>query len=201
MSYNQLETESIIDNFFRPTERKLEKIINDENEVINEETMNYIYQMTELKKSKKKPVIINTPINDIFKDKNMRDIIFEYKRESMINDEKDFESLIQKGKDTNHTEDYKYIGDLKIGDRYGDRYDGVYQIVKITAKSAIALPVEYIKIDVEIPDKYNKFGYDRSYKKYTDKLGTKKQTKRKTTVVTFLNQDYEICFFSKFFFN
>ena len=38
MSYKELQIESVID---------------DENEVINEETMNFIYQMTELKKKKK----------------------------------------------------------------------------------------------------------------------------------------------------
>jgi hypothetical protein len=195
MSYKelQIETECIIDNFFRPTELKLEKIINDENEIINEETMNYIYQISELKK---KPVIINTPINDIFKDKNMRDIIFGYKRESMINDEKDFESLIQKGKDTKNNSYLRRIGNLKIGDRYEDSYEEVYQIVKITAKSVIALPVEYIEINVRIPDTYDSIYFSHSYKKYTDKLGTKKHTKRKTSMVkSFLFNDIEICFF------
>lgn len=176
-------------------------IIDDENEVINEETMNYIYQMTELKK---KPVIINTPINDIFKDKNMRDIIFGYKRESMINDEKDFESIIQKGKDTRNNLRTEYIGKLKIGDRYEDSFREVYQIVKITAKSVIALPVETIEIDVSHFRQLNNIildnkWYPSSYTKYTDKLGTKKHTKRKTSMVGFFrNPDMEICFFCNY---
>jgi|TARA_R110000823_G_scaffold168129_2_gene300402 hypothetical protein len=170
MSYKELQIESVID---------------DENEVINEETMNFIYQMTELKKKKK---IINTPINDIFKDKNMRDIIFGFQKQIL----QDFKLIKTKVKDTVHNRVYKYMGDLKIGERYydfeRDKGECVFEVIKITAKSVLSLQVKSVIIQ----------GLDRgldkrTYYKYTDELCTKKQMKRKTTLIDyFKNQDMEI---------
>jgi|TARA_B110000261_G_C12922722_1_gene293092 hypothetical protein len=56
MSYKELQLESIIDDFFQPTFNKI-----------------------------KKTVIINTPINDVFKNIGMRNIIFGFKKQ-IVND-------------------------------------------------------------------------------------------------------------------
>jgi len=169
MSYKELQIESVIDD-----------------EVINEETMNFIYQMTELKKKKK---IINTPINDVFKNFDMRNIIFGFKRQIL----EDFESIKQKVIDTRKNLKWTTMNDLKIGERYydytQDKNVNVYQVFKKTEKSVMSYLVESVEIPVP------QFGlfYNNKYYKYTDKLSTKKQTKRKTTYVqTYKNKDMEI---------
>lgn len=156
MCYTELNLESIIDDFFQPTFEKLNKI------------------------EKPKP----TPILDVFKCIDLREIIFGFQK-TILQD-----NLKQIKKNLYFNTITKPLGELKIGERYYDFKSEnkigkkLYEVIKMTPKSVVSC--EVISINVPTLD----YG---QYYKYTNDLNiTKTQTKRKTTKVNYLHDQDKV---------
>ena len=155
MCYTELNLESIIDDFFQPTFAKLNKI------------------------EKQKP----TPINDVFKCIDLREIIFGFQNQILQDNLKEmktnlyFKSIL------------KPIGELQIGERYYNfKYEfkngkKLYEVIKMTPKSVVSCEV----VSINVPVLNDNSLLTSQYYKYTNDLNiTKTQTKRKTTKVEYL---------------
>lgn len=166
--YNELELESIIDEFFQPKIDKIEKI------------------------QKVQP--IQTPLNQVFKQPDMRDIIFGFQK-TMLKD--NLKSIKKKCTKSNNNTKFVDIGDLKIGDRYFNceinHPQKIYEVIRITAKSVQGCEMIPTKIPIkDDPPKNNV--YRTGYYKYTNELDiTKKDMRRKTTgVMRYIDNNIEI---------
>jgi|TARA_B110000858_G_scaffold128528_1_gene146149 hypothetical protein len=145
-----------VKHYLVPTTKKYRKIIDYEDEVINEETMNYIYK---IKKMTVKPVIINTPINDVFKNIDMRTLIFGFQKHLLSQDKEKYNTKVN---DSDNNEETTTFGNLNIGDKVYHNYK-IYEIVEkedkkikviLSDKEIIVLP--HLRFEKNIYEKYVK---------------------------------------------
>ena len=136
----------------------------------------------------------NYIINSVFKDQNIREIIFLYQKRYLEDDK------IQYNERVNETENNKItkkIGELNIGERfsivnYRFTDSNIYEVVKLTSRSVFYCKVDMV-IQETIKGNIQGMSHKKVYYKCVDGLDTKKKIKRRNTdVYYFKNQDMEI---------
>ena len=176
---------------FRASIKETHDIVEDDedeiiDEIINEDTMNYIYEITKKNKENKEN---KENINDVFKNEDLMKMIFRFQKKIVYN----FDNIYnRKVVDSNLNRTKVKIGGLNIGDRFYE-YNGrwssnVYEIVKFTEKSVISSRVKLVIMHTEQNCKrLRRCSHKSLYYKYNDELcnNTKNKVKRKNSKVDF----------------
>ena len=178
----------------------------EEDEMINEETMKYIYQMTELKKKQVIEVVkIEKRVENfytVFRDPDMYEIIFNYQKKHFINLQKE---LKKKKLETYVNLTYNAnIKDLKVGDIVTKTYPSMggrtfFKIIRFTKCYMFIRKVNQTLIELPMSLFYNYGDYIPIYYKINDTLdeNNPKEIKMKITssITSYIDKTKDIVIF------